>query len=68
MHERLLYRALVLWRKVEPGDQDEVAENKNAPPVIITLCLDIRIGHQEHGEDDHHHVPSREYQPVSKHK
>src|ERR1700728_4327143 len=63
MHdERLLYRTLILRRKIEPSSQDEITEDENTPPMIITLRLDIRIRHQEHREDDHHHIPPREYQ------
>ena len=28
--------------------------------MIVALCFDIRVGHQEYGKNDDHNVPTRE--------
>ena len=37
-------------------------EYEYAPSMVVTLCLDIRVGHQEHGENKRDDVPSRKDQ------
>lgn len=35
------------WRKVEPGGEDEVRKNKDAPSMVVTSGFDVGIGEQE---------------------
>lgn len=35
-------------------------EDENASPMIITLRLDVRVSHQEDGQDDDNNIPPRE--------
>src|SRR3569833_1254191 len=43
-------------------DDDEVAEQQDAPLEVVALALAVHVAEQEHAEDDRDHVPLREEQ------
>lgn len=36
---------------VEAGQQDAIAEDKDASAMVVALRFDVGIGHEEHGKD-----------------
>lgn len=37
-----------------------IPENEDTSSMIVALCFDICVCHQEYGKDDDHNVPTRE--------
>lgn len=51
-------------REEKAGDKDKIAEDENATAVVVTLGLDVSVGHQEHRQDDGDDIPAREDQAI----
>ena len=42
----------------------DIPKDENAPTMIVTLGLDVSVGHEEHREDDDDNIPSRQNQTL----
>lgn len=42
----------------------DIPKDENAPTMVVTLGLDISVGHEEYREDDDNNIPSRQNQTL----